>query len=154
MLTDDGVIFISIDDTEVANLRKICDDVFGEENFITEIKWRGRGGRQDSKYFAVIHESIICCARNLENYRAGEEIKEEGIYPKFDKAKQRYYKAQLLRKWGSNSLRENRPNLYYPITAPDGTQVYPTIFEENLQVAGVGVNQIWRIKLPKGTLNL
>ena len=137
LLTDDGVIFISIDDTEVANLRKICDDVFGEENFIAEIKWRGRGGRQDSKYFAVIHESIICCARNLENYRAGEEIKEDGIYPKFDKEKQRYYKTQLLRKWGSNSLRENRPNLYYPITAPDGTQVYPTIFEENLQVAGV-----------------
>ena len=137
LLADDGVIFISIDDAEVSNLRKLCDEVFGEENFVADIKWRGRGGRQDSKYFAVIHESIICYARNLDNYKAGEEIKEEGVYPKFDEEKQRYYKTQLLRKWGSNSLRENRPNLYYPITAPDGSDVYPTIFEENSQVVGV-----------------
>lgn len=137
LLADDGVIFISIDDNEVANLKKVCDDIFGEKNFISELKWRGRGGRQDSKYFAVIHESIICYARKLSHYKAGEEIKEEGVYPKFDEKKQRYYKTQLLRKWGSNSLRENRPNLYYPITAPDGSEVYPTIFEENSQVAGV-----------------
>lgn len=137
LLSDDGVIFISIDDNEVTNLRKICDEIFGPSNFVADIKWKGRGGRQDSKYFAVIHEDIICYAKSLSLYKAGEEVKDEGVFPKFDEQRKRYYKTQLLRKWGSNSLRENRPNLYYPITAPDGTDVYPTIYEEISQVAGV-----------------
>ena len=136
LLTEDGAIFISIDDSELANLKKVCDDVFGEENFVTDIRWKGRGGRQDSKYYAVIHEDILCYARNLDIYHAGEEIKEEGVYPKFDEKKNRFYKTQLLRKWGSNSLRENRPNLYYPIKGPDGSDVFPTIYEESSQVAG------------------
>ncbi len=138
LLTDDGVVFISIDDNELANLKKICDDVFGASNFVADIKWKGRGGRQDSKYFAVIHENILCYAKAISCYKAGEEVKEEGVYPKFDSQKNRYYKTQLLRKWGSNSLRENRPNLYYSIEAPDGTDVYPTIYEEITQVAGAG----------------
>lgn len=131
LLTEDGVIFISIDDNEVENLRKICDEVFGERNFVASINWKGRGGRQDSKYYAVIHEYILCYANNIANFEAGEDIKEGDVYPKYDETSKRFYKTQLLRKWGSNSLRENRPNLYYPITAPDGSQVYPTIFVEN-----------------------
>ena len=131
LLTDDGVIFISIDDHEVGNLRKICDEVFGESNFVASINWKGRGGRQDSKYYAVIHEYILCYAKNIDKFEAGEEIKEGDVYPKYDEKTKRFYKTQLLRKWGSNSLRENRPNLYYPIIAPDGSQVYPTIFVEN-----------------------
>ena len=137
LLAEDGAIFISIDDSEAANLRKVCDDVFGEENFIADIRWKGRGGRQDSKYFAVIHEDILCYARNIDMFHAGEELKEEGVFPKFDEEKKRFYKTQLLRKWGSNSLRENRPNLYYPIKGPDGSDVFPMIFEENSQVDGV-----------------
>lgn len=58
LLSDDGVIFISIDDNEQAKLRMICDEIFGENNFVACILWKGRGGRQDSKYFAVIHEYI------------------------------------------------------------------------------------------------
>ena len=131
LLANDGVIFISIDDNEVHHLRKICDEVFGASNFVASINWKGRGGRQDSKYYAVIHEYILCYAKALDKFTAGEEIKEEGIYPKFDKQKQRFYKTQLLRKWGANSLRTDRPNLYYPIPAPDGTEVYPTIYIEN-----------------------
>lgn len=127
LLTDDGVIFISIDDNEVGNLRKICDEVFGESNFIAQINWKGRGGRQDSKYYAVIHEFILCYARSINNFVAGEEIKSGDVYPKYDKEKNRYYKTQLLRKWGSNSRKEDRPNLFYPIQAPDGTEVYPML---------------------------
>ena len=56
LLSDDGVVFISIDDNEVGNLRAICDEVFGQQNFITQLNWKGRGGRQDSKYYAVVHE--------------------------------------------------------------------------------------------------
>ena len=128
LLSDDGVIFISIDDNEVENLKKVCNEVFGEHNFVSILNWRRSGGRQDSKYYAVVHEYILCYAKCLDKFHAGEEIKEGEVYPKFDEEKQRFYKTQLLRKWGSNSLRENRPNLYYPIKGPDGTDVYPTFF--------------------------
>lgn len=131
LLTEDGVIFISIDDNEVENLKKVCCEIFGERNFVSIINWKGRGGRQDSKYYAVLHEYILCFAKNLSLFSAGEEIKEGDIYPKYDEVAKRNYKTQLLRKWGSNSLRENRPNLYYSITAPDGTDVFPTIYSES-----------------------
>lgn len=117
LLADDGAIFISIDDNEQANLRLICDEIFGKNNFIAQILVKRQGGRQDSKHYAVVHEYCICYARKSECFSAGMDIKEksESVYPKYDKAKQRHYKTQLLRKWGANSLRENRPNLYYPI---------------------------------------
>lgn len=131
LLSEDGVIFISIDDNEVENLKKVCCEIFGERNFVSIINWKGRGGRQDSKYYAVLHEYILCFAKNIPQFSAGEEIKEGDIYPKYDEVAKRNYKTQLLRKGGSNSLRENRPNLYYSITAPDGTEVFPTIYSES-----------------------
>ena len=133
LLSDDGVLFISIDDNEVDNLKKVCNNILGESNFVAIINWKGRGGRQDSKYYAAVHEYILCYAKCRCNFVAGEEIKVNDIYPKYDSEKGRYYKTQLLRKWGSNSRREDRPNLYYPITAPDGTKVYPFYTEKDKQ---------------------
>ena len=130
LLKDNGVIFISIDDHEIENLKKVCNEIFGEKNFVATLNWKGRGGRQDSKYYAVIHEYILCYAKDISKFEAGTAIKEADNYPYFDEKKRRYYKKQLLRKWGSNSLRQDRPNLYYAIKAPDGTDVYPTIFEK------------------------
>lgn len=146
LLTDEGVIFISIDDNEVENLKKVCSEIFGERNFVSIINWKGRGGRQDSKYYAVLHEYILCYAKDLSKFSAGEEIKEGDVYPKYDEVKMRNYKIQLLRKWGSNSLRENRPNLYYPITAPDGADVYPLIYSESKDSAlgFVKIQGCWR----------
>ncbi len=130
LLTEDGVIFISIDDNEVENLKKVCGEIFGERNFVSIINWRRSGGRQDSKYYAVVHEYILCYAKDISSFEAGEEIKTGEVYPKYDEVRKRYYKTQLLRKWGSNSLRENRPNLYYPIQGPEGVEVYPIIYQE------------------------
>lgn len=131
LLSDDGVIFISIDDNEIDNMKKICNEILGEENFIAIINWRARGGRQDSKYYAAVHEYILCYAKVAEYFEAGAEIKTGDIYPKYDEIKNMYYKIQLLRKWGSNSKREDRPNLFYPINAPDGTEVYPIIKQKD-----------------------
>lgn len=133
LMSEDGVIFISIDDNEVENLKKICGEVFGESNFIAIINWKGRGGRQDSRYYAAVHEYILCYAKQKGNFVAGEEVKTGDVYPKFDEETGRYYKTQLLRKWGSNSRREDRPNLYYPIMAPDGSKVYPEIITRDKQ---------------------
>lgn len=127
LLTEDGVIFISIDDNEQANLKLLCDDVFGEQNFIAKLNWKGRGGRQDSQYYAVIHEYILCYARNCEEFTAGEDIKSGDVFPKYDEKRQQYYKTQLLRKWGSNCRRSDRPKLFYPIDGPEGNKVYPML---------------------------
>lgn len=146
LLRDDGVIFISIDDNEVENLKKVCGEVFGEGNFVAIINWKGRGGRQDSKYYAAVHEYILCYAKQREYFVAGEEIKSGDVYPKYDKEKGRYYKTQLLRKWGSNSRREDRPNLFYPITAPDGTEVYPVVAVRDSQHPSIceKIDGCWR----------
>ncbi len=113
LLSDDGAIFISIDDNEQANLKLICDEIFGARNFIAECAVKRSGGRQDSKFYAVVNEYLICYAKNAANFHAGGEIKSDENYPKVDAKTGRNYKTQLLRKWGSNSRRSDRPNLFY-----------------------------------------
>ena len=67
LLTDDGVIFISIDDTEVANLRKICDDVFGEENFVSNLIWQKKYSPQnDARWLSDNHDHILLYAKSKE----------------------------------------------------------------------------------------
>jgi len=131
LLKDDGVIFISIDDNEMKNLKKVCDEIFGEENFITMFIRKGSGGRQDSKYYAIIHEYILCYSKHLDNFISGKEIKEGESYPFFDEEKKLCYKTQLLKKWGENSRREDRPNLFYAIIDPDGEDFFPMLDEDN-----------------------
>lgn len=111
LLSDDGVIFISIDDNEQANLKLLCDYVFGEENMIACFCKKGTGGRQDSSHFAKIHEYVMCYAKPL--FEAGEELKGEERYPYSDEYGK--YKTVLLRKWGDAALRSDRPNMFYPI---------------------------------------
>ena len=65
LLRDDGVVLVSIDDNEVANLRKICDEVFGDENFVSQIVWQ-RSKKGDAKLVAKVHEYILCFAKNKE----------------------------------------------------------------------------------------
>lgn len=129
LLRDDGVIFISIDDNEVHNLRKLCDEVFGEENFVAQLNIKGTGGRQDSRHYAVIHQYALCYAKRSEIFIAGEVLKEEEKFPYYDEDKKLHYKGQLLRKWGDKSKREDRPNLFYPIIDPDGNDHYPMLNE-------------------------
>ena len=66
LLTDDGVIFISIDDNEQENLKKCCDEVFGESNFVTTLVWQKKTGASDAKGIATITESIIVFAKNKQ----------------------------------------------------------------------------------------
>lgn len=67
LLKDDGVIFVSIDDNEVAQLRLLMDEVFGEENFVAELIWKSKsGGANDSKHIANDHEYILCYGKNCD----------------------------------------------------------------------------------------
>ncbi|MBT4837120.1 MAG: site-specific DNA-methyltransferase, partial [Methylococcales bacterium] len=76
LLKEDGVIFISIDDNEVHHLRKLCDEVFGEGNFVANIIWQKKYSPQnDAKYFSEMHDHIICYAKNKKtNGDVGWEI--------------------------------------------------------------------------------
>jgi len=69
LLKDDGVIFISIDDNEIHNLRKICDEIFGENNFIATFVWQKNfAPKNDNKYISVSHEYIVCFAKNKTKF--------------------------------------------------------------------------------------
>lgn len=70
LLKEDGVIFISIDDNEVHHLRKLCDEVFGEENFMTQFSWRTDGNFDNQAKFKNVHEYIMVYAKNAESFPA------------------------------------------------------------------------------------
>ncbi|WP_151944759.1 site-specific DNA-methyltransferase [Aliarcobacter butzleri] len=119
LLKDDGVIFISIDDNEVANLRKLCDEIFGEDNFVGEITIQSNPrGSQASNFFASVDESLLCFAKNTSCLEIRGYLKdlesESGEYNLTDdNGKQ--YRLLGLRQRGGAWRREDRPKMYYPI---------------------------------------
>lgn len=125
LLRDDGVIFVQCDDNEQAYLKVLMDEVFGRDNFIANIVWKGRGGRQDSKFIAQIHETIISFSKNISELELFKVTIEDTSNYSFQDEKGKY-KTQLIRKWGSNSRRVDRPNLYYGVNFKDET-IYPIL---------------------------
>ena len=124
LLREDGVIFISIDDNEVHHLRKLCDEVFGEENFVESLVWRKKaGGGQDSHYFAKEHEYILCYMKpEFKIFDVQEEYDEKA----FGKVKHgRKCKLLKLEKWGVGSYKSDAPTLFYSIKDPDGNDFFP-----------------------------
>lgn len=95
LLTEDGAIFISIDDNEAANLRKICDEVFGAQNFISQLVWSG-GRKNDSHFISDSHEYILVYVKNMsyltENNVKWRERKDglESIYAEYNKLRSKY----------------------------------------------------------------
>ena len=125
LLREDGCIFVQCDDNEQAYLKILCDEVFGRVNFISSIVWKGRGGRQDSKFIAQIHETIQVFAKNINSLAIyKEEVADDDSYTGKDEKGE--YKLQLLRKWGSNSRRIDRPNLYFGVDF-EGETVFPIL---------------------------
>ena len=86
LLTDDGVIFISIDDNEQANLKKLCDEVFGEENFVADFIWEKRVNRENRKETSVRHDYVLCYSKNYYS----DEIKRINQLPMSGKALANY----------------------------------------------------------------
>ena len=117
LLTDDGVIFISCDDHEQANLKKVCDDVFSESNFIDFIKlFSNPRGRQSTNFFASAGEYLAVYSKHKSNVEIiGEPLSPEQI-SKYNKRDERGRFRDLgLRKRGSDSRREDSPTLWFPI---------------------------------------
>ncbi len=116
LLTDDGAIFVSVDENEVTNAKKICEEVFGSANCVGVVSnTNNPKGRSDDKFVATAHEYILIYAKNIGaltwyGFEPTEEIVKR--YNKVDNAGRRYREIDL-RKTGENDLREDRPNLFY-----------------------------------------
>lgn len=115
LLKDDGVIFISIDDSEVRNLKNICDEVFGASNFVVQLIWQNKkGGGNDSRHIAIEHEYILVYAKNKALLGEFYETYSEDYIKRYKEVDEvgRYFWDTFKRKAGKQ---------YYPITCPDGT---------------------------------
>lgn len=127
LLADDGLIFISIDDNEQENLKKICDEVFGASNFLTCVS-RATGTPTGGGFDGLVNELdyMLIYSKNIALASInGLPMSEEDakIYDQIDE-KGRYL-IRPLRRTGGEDRREDRPTMFFPIEAPDGTQVYP-----------------------------
>lgn len=116
LLREDGVIFISIDDNEVHNLRKLCDEVFGSECFVADVVVVNNfKGRNDKKYIATAHERLLMYTKSEEFEESGLQLPEERL-KEFDKEDSiGKYRNLGLRKRGGADTRVLRPKMYFPI---------------------------------------
>lgn len=112
LLRDDGVLFISIDDNEQGNLKLICDDIFGEENFVANIIVQANKRGQTYKQLAKTHEYLFVLTRNVDT-TLNELSKGEGAFHKADEIGE--FEERELRNRNPKFGRFNRPNLFYPI---------------------------------------
>lgn len=126
LLCDDGFVFVSIDEKEVGNLRAICDEIFGEENFKGLIA-RSTGTPTGQGTARLVNEidHIIVYARAQDAGFAGLAMGEEDgqIYDQEDDRGR--YLTRPLRKTGGEDRRADRPSMYFPTIDPDGNEVYP-----------------------------
>ena len=141
LLSDYGVIFISIDDNEQADLKILCDSIFMPSNFCGQFIWRKKsGGGQTDRYFVTEHEYILV-------YQATNKFCWKDI--QIEKTRKNYkyqdekgsYNLIKLEKWGSSAHKEDRPSMYFPIKNPDGEDFYP--------VAPDGKAGRWRVGVKK-----
>jgi adenine-specific DNA-methyltransferase len=126
LLSNKGVIFISIDDNEITDVSMLCDEIFGEANKIADLIWTNKegGGSSDSSFFRIKHEHIVCYAKDINNVTInGVEVDNKERYKlsdRYEKERGKYY----LQKLGMGSLTYSK-SLDYPLTTPDGTILYP-----------------------------
>jgi len=126
LLKEDGVIFISIDDNEVENLRRMCDEIFGEENFVGLIS-RATGTRMGSGSRGISRELdyVLVYTRNPNVFlnKLPMTDEEKSLYNEVDN-KGRYV-LRSLRRTGGENRREDRPSMFFPLDAPNGEKILP-----------------------------
>tara|TARA_Y100000768_G_scaffold387927_1_gene381047 strand:- start:1626 stop:3524 length:1899 start_codon:yes stop_codon:yes gene_type:complete len=127
LLKDDGVIFISIDENEIHNLRKICDEIFGYSNFVADLIWRKKTGASDSKGFSIVTENILVYTKSLSNLDTSLTRNKNSFDPErykhsdeHEERRGKYYPDNLDR--GGIQYSDS---MNYPIECPDGSITYP-----------------------------
>ena len=123
LLTDDGVIFISIDDNEIDNLKKLCNEILGEENFVAQLIWeRAYSPKNDAKYISNSHDYVLMYAKNIESFKIGR-------LPRTEEANARYQNPDNdprgVWKPSDMSVKTYNAECDYPITTPSGRVIEP-----------------------------
>lgn len=123
LLTDDGVIFISINDHEQENAKKICGEIFGESNFVAELIWeRAYFPKNDAKYISNSHDYILMFAKNINDFVIGR-------LPRTEEANARYSNPDNdprgVWKPSDMSVKTYNADCDYPITTPSGRGIEP-----------------------------
>lgn len=153
LLQNEGAIFISIDDKEISNLRRVCDEVFGPENFVAQFIWQKMDSpsrNEKDRFHADYHEYVVVYSKS-----------ENGTFNRMAKAKileaypltlddGRKARRRQLRKNGKNARRKDRPTMWYPLTAPDETEVWPVHPTEGWEGRWVLKKKEWLDREAKG----
>lgn len=140
LLSEDGVIFISIDDNEVENLRKICDEVFGESNFVANIVWQSTAGSNTGTDIVTVTENILVYTKNRNIFRFDGKLSDESSYTlsdEFENIRGKYSLDKMDRRRVGSHYSDA---LNYPITMPDGSLRYPGGYSEK---SAEGWNYLW-----------
>lgn len=127
VLADDGSLWITIDDNEAHYLKILCDEVFGRSNFVANCLWQKvYSERMDAKGFSNAHDHILVYQKT-DMFKVNQIPKEQNKkqFKFYDEKVEKHYRRRSLRKEGSESLRKDRPSMWYAIEAPDGSEIYP-----------------------------
>ncbi|MEZ7781041.1 site-specific DNA-methyltransferase [Cupriavidus gilardii] len=130
LLAEDGSLWITIDDNEAHYLKVLCDEIFGRPNFVASVIWeKSDSPKMDSRYFSSRHDYVLVYAKSIDALKLARlpDDTDDATkhYNKTDSDGRRYYTKPLRAMGSGDDTREARPTLYFPITAPDGTAVYP-----------------------------
>jgi len=127
LLAEDGSIWVSIDDREAHYLKVLMDEIFGRGNFVANVIWeKSDSPKMDSLLFSSRHDHILAFSKSAPAFTLKRlETAIAKHYDKVDPAGRNYYLKPLRAMGGQGDSRESRPNLYYPLIAPDGTDVLP-----------------------------
>lgn len=120
LLSDEGVIFISIDDNEVAQLKLLCDEVFGTTNFVGMIVWKKKTNGNNMGWLPPVHDYILCYSKNIEHiFDMGYEVSEEEIMKRYSNPDN-----DPRGPWTTSDLSANHVGPHFPITNPKTGQVF------------------------------
>jgi adenine-specific DNA-methyltransferase len=128
LLAHDGSLWITIDDNEAHYLKVLCDEIFGRNCFVTSFIWKKVDSPNDNKVpITPDHEYVLCFSRtpNEAKFKQKLDVAILDAYREPDAESDRPYRDRLLKKNGKNSLRSDRPSMFFPIPAPDGSEVLP-----------------------------
>lgn len=138
LLADDGAIFISIDDNEQANLKLICDDIWGTKNFVGNIvRATGTTTGQDTNGLGKAFDYIVVYSKGKDFIVGGLPLSDKDEKRYNLKDENGYFSVLQLRRTGGEDKREDRPTMFFGIEAPDGTMVYP--------IGPTGYESRWRV---------
>jgi adenine-specific DNA-methyltransferase len=128
LLSNEGSLWITIDDNEAHYLKVLCDEVLGRGCFVTSFIWKKVDSPNDNKVpITPDHEYVLCFTKTpgAQGFKQRRDASILDAYRPPDSESVRPYRDRLLKKNGKNSLRSDRPSMFFPIAAPDGTEVLP-----------------------------